>query len=228
MNISSFLFLLPVSAFLFFGCGEKVADKKSDSFPAETVSIDSSKVKTVLSAPRKIEENGIACFFVMNDKNAGTPDPQKLAEWIEPFLDSLNGEDILGNENLFNNGGGPMGAQMNPNADLLFTAFFKGDVDTASLDFKMNDYPVLKKMMVVNKKSKDGITVCWFLVPKNRFTVMLHLPSEKEKAEICTIKNLQENTWIKNSGTVMKISADAKVDGKQTSLVNYLLVSFTQ
>ncbi len=228
---SSFLKIaFPLSVFLFSGCGENKSGGKTDSAAVNKPVVDSPVAiqKPVVVPPRKISENGMAGFYVLNDRNAGTPDAQRLAAWLQPFLDSLGGKDIDGSDNLFNSGSGPMGAQLNPEADLLFTAFFKGKVDTASLTFKMNDFPVLKKMTGVNETTRDGITVCWFLVPRNRYNVMLHLPSEKEKKDICDQKKMDVNSWMKNSCTVMRISAEAKVDGKQVNLENYFIASFVQ
>jgi hypothetical protein len=82
-------------------------------------------------------------------------------------------------------------------------------------------------MTVIQKISND-ITVCWFLIPQNRYTVMLHLPSQKEIKEICTLKNLDEKKWAKNSGTVLKVSAEAKESEQHIKLENYLLVTFVQ
>lgn len=219
--------LFPIVPFLFSACGENKSNEKVDSIISKTVFVDSSKIQKITELPpRKISEAELACFYVLNDKYAGTPKSEILSKWLETFLDSVNGKNIDSNDNLFNNGGGgPMGAQWNPNADLLFAAFFTGKLDTSSVIFKMNDFPVLKNKTGINKR-KDGITVCWFLIPKNRFTVMLHLASEKEIKEICEIKKLDQNSWIKNSCTVMKISAEAKANGSQTILLNYLLASF--
>src|SRR5882757_3599324 len=121
-----FFFILFLAA-----CGENKSDGKNDSF--KTVSIDSYVQKPIAVPTRKISGNELACFYVLNDRNAKTPKPEILSSWLTSFLDSVNGNDIDGFENLFNNGGGAMGSQLNPNADLLFVAFFNGEVDTSSL-----------------------------------------------------------------------------------------------
>jgi hypothetical protein len=214
-----------ISAVLFLGCSGNDQKIKSDSVVPQKIIADTvPKIKII--PPQKITENGLAGFYVLNDKSAGTPDTAKLLPWLESFLDSINQNNIDGSENLFNNGGGPMGAQLNPGADLLFTAFFKGKMDTSSLQFKINDFPVMKQKTGISIKTEDEISICWFLIPKNRYTVMLHLPSEKEKNEICSLKNLEVRNWIKNSCTVLKVSAEAKVNGENVKLENYLLVTF--
>ena len=224
MKITSFLTTF-FCAFIFLSCSENQTEIKSDSLTSPEIKPDSIAFK--ISPRQKITDNGLASFYVLNDVNAGTPTDEKLANWIQPFLDSLSLENIQSDQNLFNRSAGPNGAQLNPNAEILFVAFFKGKVDTASVHFKMNDFPVNKKMTLA-QKINDGLTICWFLIPENRYTVMLHLPSQKETDEICAIKKLDEKTWAKNSGTVLKISAEAKADGQDVKLENYLLVTYAQ
>ncbi|HET6991144.1 MAG TPA: hypothetical protein VFJ43_07465, partial [Bacteroidia bacterium] len=230
MNFSPFKIIFSISIFLFCSCSENNPSIKQDSIPAQqNVVVDSAiKKETPVIAPEKISENTLACFYVLNDKNAHSPDSVRVAKWLYPFLDSLNENTIEGSDNLFNKDAGPMGARLNPMADILATAIFTNEIDTASVDFKLNDFDILKSAVRINKIPRSGITVCWVQIPRNRYSAMLHPPSEKERQEICAEKNMDVKNWTKNSCTVFKLSVSSKENGKQINLDDYLLAAYVQ
>jgi hypothetical protein len=215
-------------AFVFGSCGDTNSSVNKDSLQSADSLNDSVNKKTIVIPEQKsISEDGLACFYFLNNNSITKVDTSRVTGWISPFIDSLNGNTVYGNDNLLNKDVGPMGARLNPRADMLVLAYFREEIDTASLVFKVNGYNVLKSALGF-AKTKTGLNVCWFVLPRIRYNVMLHLPSENEIKEICQLKNCDEKTWMKNSCTAFKLSVSVNEKGKQINLEDYLLAFYAQ
>jgi hypothetical protein len=220
-----YISILALASF-FSSCGDVNSSEKKDSLRSSNSSADSTneKVNTVPES-KPILKDGLACFYFLNNNSITKVDTSRVTGWISPFIDSLNGNTVYGNDNLLNKDVGPMGARLSPRADMLVMAYFKEEIDTASLIFKVNGYNVLKNALGF-AKTKTGLTICWFVLPRIRYNVMLHLPSENEIKEICQLKNCDEGTWMKNSCTAFKLSVSVNEKGKQVNLEDYLLAFY--
>ncbi len=211
-----------VALVFFYACGSTQSEVKKDTL----VKQDSSKTTSTKIIPRTIMSNGFYAYYVLNNQYAGSPESKMVEKWVHPFLDTLLIGGFENARSLFSPGAGPMGAQWNPNADMLIVAVFKGELDTSTVAFSSNDFPINAQFRMVEKKSIDDITICWFVIQNVAINGMRHMASAKEVNEICKMKKMETSSWIKNSCSVVKISVKAKQGNQEVIMRDYLLLSY--
>ncbi|HEU4719288.1 MAG TPA: hypothetical protein VFU15_15695 [Bacteroidia bacterium] len=171
----------------------------------------------------------IACYYFMGNSSHDAP-PEKTAEkWVDDFISKMKTDGLPHAGNVFlHNGAGPMGAEWNPHSDLLVAGFFEGRKDTSDIHFFVDDFNFDGKTVFSGKyysPEKNGVYY-WFSLTEQNWNVGRHLPSDKEKTEICAQRNIPVSSWVDNTCTVARIAVTAGKGKEMIRSQDYFIVAF--